>query len=120
MSFKYSRMIEQLLQLKTSEAISQLYGQVIPPGLIGVEKTKKEITGDYTVVVFPLSKISRKSPEVTAQEIGRFLVKNIDHIREFAVIKGFLNIILGDEFWIAFLDKHLYDDKFGIKAQGRF
>ena len=116
MSFKYSRMIEQLLQLKTSEAISRLYGQVISPGSIGVEKTKKEITGDYTVVVFPLTKISHKSPEITAQEIGGFLAGSIDHIKEFKVIKGFLNILLGDGFWIDFLDQFLNDDTFGIKA----
>jgi arginyl-tRNA synthetase len=109
-------MIEQLLQLKTSEAISRLYGQVISPGSIGVEKTKKEITGDYTVVVFPLTKISHKSPEITAQEIGGFLAGSIDHIKEFKVIKGFLNILLGDGFWIDFLDQFLNDDTFGIKA----
>jgi arginyl-tRNA synthetase len=84
-------MIEQLLQTKTSEAIKQLYGQDIPPGSIGLEKTKKEIEGDFTVVVFPLSKISRKSPEVTAQDIGNFLVENVKQVREVKVIKGFVN-----------------------------
>ena len=95
-------MIERLLQLKTSEAIRQIYGQHVPPGTIGVEKTNKDIAGDYTVVVFPLSKISRKPPEVTANEIGSFLVKNIDHIKEYTVIKGFLNILLEDDFWYRF------------------
>lgn len=109
-------MIERLLQLKTSEAIRQIYGQHVPPGTIGVEKTNKDIAGDYTVVVFPLSKISRKPPEVTANEIGSFLVKNIDHIKEYTVIKGFLNILLEDDFWIAFLDQNLNDDSFGMKA----
>jgi len=52
-------MIEQLLQIKTSEAIKELYGQDFPCGLIGLEKTRKEIEGDYTIVVFPLTKISR-------------------------------------------------------------
>ena len=110
-------MIERLLQTKTSEAIKQLYGQDIPPGSIGLEKTKKEIEGDFTVVVFPLSKISRKSPETTAQELGNFLVENVKQVREFKVIKGFLNIILKDEFWIAFLDQNLADEEFGMNIQ---
>jgi arginyl-tRNA synthetase len=110
-------MIERLLQTKTSEAIKQLYGQDIPPGSIGLEKTKKEIEGDYTVVVFPLSKISRKSPEVTAQDIGTFLVENVKEVREFKVIKGFLNIILKDEFWIAFQDQNVADEEFGMNVQ---
>jgi arginyl-tRNA synthetase len=113
-------MIEQLLQAKTSEAIKHLYGQEIPSGLIGLEKTKKEIDGDFTVVVFPLSKISRKSPEVTAQEIGAFLVENVKEVREFNVIKGFLNIILRDDFWIDFQDQNVTDEEFGtnVKEEG--
>jgi len=114
---KYNRMIEQLLQTKTSEAIKQLYGQDIPSGSIGLEKTKKEIEGDYTVVVFPLSKISRKSPEATAQDIGNFLVENVKQVREVKVIKGFLNIFLKDEFWIAFLDQNHADEAFGMNVQ---
>ena len=114
---KYNRMIEQLLQTKTSEAIKQLYGQDIPSGSIGLEKTKKEIEGDFTVVVFPLSKISRKSPEATAQDIGNFLVENVKQVREVKVIKGFLNIILKDEFWIAFLHQNQSDEAFGMNVQ---
>jgi len=117
LSFKPARMIEQLLQSKTSEAIKELYGQDIPPGSIGLEKTKKEIEGDYTIVVFPLTRISRKSPEATAQDIGTFLVKIVSQVREFKVIKGFLNIILKDEYWIAFQDQNMADEAFGMKAQ---
>jgi len=110
-------MIEQLLQIKTSEALKQLYGKDIPPDLISLEKTKKEIEGDYTIVVFPLSKITHKSPEITAREIGEFLIKNVHQVRKFTVIKGFLNIILKDNFWITFLDQYLDDNMFGMKAQ---
>ncbi len=110
-------MIEQLLQIKASEAIKQLYEKDIPPGSIGLEKTKKEIEGDFTVVVFPISKISRKSPEATAQDIGSYLVENIKEVREFKVIKGFLNIILKDEFWIAFQDQNLENEAFGMNVQ---
>lgn len=110
-------MIEQLLTIKTSEAIKQLYGHDILQDSIGLEKTKKEIAGDYTIVVFPLSKISRKSPEATAQELGQFLVEHVEQIREFNVIKGFLNVILKDEFWIEFLNHSLSNEEFGMKAQ---
>ncbi|MGA3013465.1 MAG: arginine--tRNA ligase [Bacteroidales bacterium] len=109
-------MIEKLLQEKTSEAISKLYDQLVAPESIAVEKTKKEISGDYTVVVFSLSRISRKSPEITAQEIGNFLVANIELVREFTVIKGFLNLTLKDNWWIAFMDQNLNDPAFGMKV----
>lgn len=109
-------MIEKLLQEKTSEAISKLYGQLVAPESIAIEKTKKEISGDYTVVVFSLSRISRKSPEITAQEIGKFLVENIDLVHEVTVIKGFLNLTLKDGFWTDFLTQNLNDPSFGIKS----
>jgi len=110
-------MIESLLQQKTSEAIQLLYGQDVPPGSVSIEITKKEIEGDYTIVVFSLSRISRKSPEATAQELGNFLVEHVSGIKEFNVIKGFLNIILKDEFWTSFQEENFRDDQFGFHKE---
>ncbi|MCX6248902.1 MAG: arginine--tRNA ligase [Bacteroidetes bacterium] len=111
-------MIEQQLQAKTSEAIKKLYGQDFPSGSVGVEKTKKEIEGDFTIVVFPLSKISGKSPLQTANDIGIYLKEHLS-IGKFNVIHGFLNIILKDEYWISFLEEHFYEGRFGLTtAQG--
>jgi arginyl-tRNA synthetase len=107
-------MIETHILEKTAEAILQLYGQNIPPASIGFEKTKKEIKGDYTIVVFPLSRISKKSPEATAKEIGEYLVANVQEIREYNVIKGFLNLILKDDYWISFLKDKSADKDFGV------
>ncbi|MCX6268788.1 MAG: arginine--tRNA ligase, partial [Bacteroidetes bacterium] len=78
-----------------------------------MEKTKKEITGDFTIVVFPLLKISRKSPEATAAEIGAFLQQNMPEISSFNVIKGFLNLVLSDHFWMKFLVKSAVQPDFG-------
>ena len=80
------------------EIVSGLYGEVTP-AQIQIQKTRKEFEGDYTLVTFPLLKLSRKSPEATATEIGEKLVQNIAHISGFNVIKGFLNISLSPEFW---------------------
>ena len=106
-------MIETLLLKSTAEAIHVLYGQSVPAESIGLEETKKEFEGDYTIVVFPLSKVSRKSPEQTATEIGNYLQTNVPSVREFKVIKGFLNIILEDEYWRIFLAENHADEGFG-------
>ena len=107
-------MIESKILGQTCEAVKQLYGADVKPEAIGLEKTKKEIIGDYTIVVFSLLKISRKSPETTAYEIGTFLKKNIPDISEFSVIKGFLNLVLTDHFWINFLVKNSGRTDFGF------
>jgi arginyl-tRNA synthetase len=108
--------IEQKLLEKTGEAILTLYGQSIPADKIGFEKTRKEIEGDFTIVVFPVSKIAKKSPEATAKEIGDYLVKHVEEIREYNIIKGFLNIILKESFWLSFLEENCNREDFGLTA----
>jgi arginyl-tRNA synthetase len=109
------KMIETKLLEQTCEAVRHLYGQEIKPESIGLEKTKKEFIGDFTIVVFPLLKISRKSPEATATEIGTFIRDNVKEISEFRVIKGFLNLVLSDHFWIKFLTKQSVHPEFGFQ-----
>ncbi len=110
-------MIEKLLQERTSAVIKLLYGQEINPDAIGLEKTKKEIEGDYTIVVFPLSKVSKKSPEVTAAELGQRLKQEVPEIEDVKVIKGFLNLILRDSFWLSFLHEKSSTPSFGVQSE---
>ena len=91
--------IEQFLTDKVAAAVSTLYGNAGAP--LQIQKTRKEFEGDYTLVVFPLLKASRKSPEATATEIGEYLVANTPEIKAFNVIKGFLNLSLDSAFWAA-------------------
>lgn len=107
-------MIEQLLLEKTCEAIRSLYGQEIRQSSVGFERTKKEITGDFTIVIFPFARYSGKSPEITAKEIGSYLQHHIPDISDFQVIKGFLNIVLNNDYWINFVDKNFDKKDFGF------
>jgi arginyl-tRNA synthetase len=108
-------MIEAILLKQTCAAALKLYGHELKPDSIGLEKTKKEITGDFTIVVFPLVKISRKSPEATAAEIGAFLMQSMPEIAAYNVIKGFLNLVLSDHFWMKFLVKNAVHPDFGFR-----
>jgi len=110
-------MFEQKLLQKTCDAVKVLYGQAVDPGTIGIEKTKREIEGDFTIIIFPFTRISHKSPEITANEIGKFLSDHLTQIKSFNVIKGFLNIILHNRFWIDFLKRNALTPDFGIVKQ---
>jgi arginyl-tRNA synthetase len=105
------------LQLKIAKSVSEaslnLYGQSVDLGSIKVEVTNKDHKGDYTVVVFPLLKISKKNPELTANDLGNYLKKNLSFINDFNVIKGFLNLELSPSFWLEFLEKEFNDTDFG-------
>ncbi|MBN2175125.1 MAG: arginine--tRNA ligase [Bacteroidales bacterium] len=114
-------MIADKLAEFTLKAVHDLYGQAIPNELIQIEKTNREFTGDYTLVVFPMSRFSKKSPADTAHEIGAYLEKNISELSKTEVIKGFLNITLHDNFWVNFFIENLNNENFGInqKATGK-
>ncbi len=108
-------MIEQILAQKTVEALEKIYGQNIGPDLIQIEKTNPEFTGDYTIIVFPLLRYTKKPPQQTAEEIGQYIVENFNEISSFNVIKGFLNIVIADKYWMSFFSNTITNEKFGIR-----
>ena len=107
-------MIAQQLVKIVGEGVKHLYGQQPGTASPGLEKTKKEIPGDFTIVVFPLVRFSRKSPETTAREIGEYLLETVPEIATFNVIKGFLNLVLKDGFWLEFLNQAGRQKNFGF------
>ncbi len=110
--------MEEFIIKKIQEAIKSLYNAEIPGNQIQVQKTKKEYKGDFTVVVFPFLRFSKKSPEETAKEIGVFLEKYMEEISSHEVIKGFLNISFSHTYWLGTLKQALDDNKYGIKTIG--
>ena len=94
------------------EVVSNLYGEVTPQQ-IQIQKTRKEFEGDYTLVCFPLLKLSRKSPEATATEIGEAVVAASEHISAYNVIKGFLNLSLSLSFWQARFAEIVATEEYG-------
>lgn len=107
--------IEQFIQQHVSRCIESLYGDT-DGAPVQIQKTRKEFEGDMTLVVFPLLKLSRKSPEATAEEIGSALVGAVPEISGYNVIKGFLNISLSPRFWAERLNEILSTPGYGRRA----
>ena len=84
-------------------AVKALYGQDVPEKMIQLQKTKREFEGHLTLVVFPLLKTSRKKPEETAEDIGRWLVENEPAVASYNVVKGFLNLTVSPQAWLQLL-----------------
>ena len=108
-------MIEQILTGKITKAVKNLYQIEASPSQIQLQNTRKEFDGDITLVVFPFTKVSRKSPEATATEIGEYLQANLAEVESYNVIKGFLNICIRKEYWISFLTGNYQIEKFGFQ-----
>ena len=107
--------MEKDLILSVKNAVKALYGAEIGDEQVTLQKTKKEFTGDWTLVCFPLLKISRKNPAVTAEEIGAYLKENDSKISDYNVINGFLNLSINANSWVDLLEGISKDEKFGFK-----
>ena len=106
---------ETFISQIVASSIEALYGAV-NPAQIQIQKTRKEFEGDYTLVTFPLLKISRKAPEATATEIGEHIVANNPQISAFNVIKGFLNLSIAPSFWMERFGEVAANEEFGAAA----
>ena len=109
--------IEQFIADVVKRATEELYGV---SDNIQIQKTRKEFEGDYTVVVFPLLRASKKSPEATATELGEKIVATTPEIKAFNVIKGFLNLSVDTSFWAARFKEIIETENYGMApASGR-
>ena len=107
--------IIQSLQQATAEAVQALYGQMPTPEQLQFQKTRSEFEGQWTLVAFPLLKISRKNPEATAQEIGAYLQEHCSLVEGIQIVKGFLNLSIAPAAWVEDFNAIRSDKTFGHK-----
>ena len=107
--------IETFISEALRRTVETLYGPLDGEPL-QIQKTRREFEGDYTLVVFPLLRRSRKSPEATAAEIGERITADVPEIKAYNVIKGFLNLSLAGSFWAARFAEIAADERFGLAA----
>ena len=98
----------------TLKAVKHLYNTDIAAGEINLQETRKEFEGQVTLVTFPFTKFSKKSPEQTGNEIGAYLLNELKEVSAFNVIKGFLNISIADDHWIDKLYTDILLDDFAV------
>ena len=101
--------MEIVLKGKIKEAIKNIYNSDVTDDLIQIQETRKDFKGDFTLVVFPLLRFSKNTPEKTSETIGIYLKENFPPVSGFNVIKGFLNLEISDAWWIEY---------FGVMATG--
>lgn len=110
--------IEKKLSQSILQVLSDLYGQSVDEKSIQLQATRKEFDGDLTLVVFPFLKISKKTPELTAEEIGSKLKEIQPIVENYNVIKGFLNLTIAKKHWVSMLNDMAKDEKYGFIQVG--
>ncbi|MBO4542529.1 MAG: arginine--tRNA ligase [Bacteroidales bacterium] len=107
---------EKIIQQSLVNIVKELYHQDIDPTCLQVNKTRKDQEGDFTVVVFPLSKMVKASPEAIAGQLGDMLVKKLEILEKYNVVKGFLNLFLTNEVWLQYF-KNIQNTDFRFFSQ---
>jgi len=103
-------MIENTIKVNLIKAVSHLYSVDLDDKLLNISKTKPEHEGDFTLVVFPMVRLLKKTPEIIANELGNYLVNNVHDLSSFNVIKGFLNIKISSQYWLNYSKEFDYHD----------
>ena len=106
-------MIESKLSKAVVAAVKSLYGLEVEESAVQLQKTRSEFEGDITLLTFPFVKAARKAPEQVSTEIGEYLVANEALVVKFNVVKGFLNLSINQQHWVATLNNINTDADFG-------
>ncbi|KIO75184.1 arginyl-tRNA synthetase [Pedobacter lusitanus] len=112
--------IQQHIITATVNAVKELYQQDLPESQVSLQDTRSEFEGEITIVVFPVVRFSKKSPEVTATELGEYLKAHIEEVTAFNVVKGFLNLSIATTYWVDLFQTDLLKEEFGtIPSTGK-
>lgn len=104
--------ITDIIKGATTKAIEELYGEAPSQG-VTINETRKDFTGDFTVVTFPFTRLAKKKPDEIGEELGKKLTDEVDEVAGYNVIKGFLNLEIADTYWSNFLKEINTQSDFG-------
>ena len=112
--------LEEDIKLHIKNAFKSIFEIELDSAQLFLQPTRKEFEGTHTFVVFPFLKASKKSPEATAIAIGDYLKSRSGMIKDYNVVKGFLNLEIGTPVWISCLDDMLNNEHWGqLAANGK-
>lgn len=94
--------IQEVLSVKVKEAVKSIFDKDLPN--VEFQPTRKDFEGDITIVVFPMLRVVKGNPVQIGEQIGAYLEEHIDEVAGFNVIKGFLNIVINDSFYLNFFN----------------
>ena len=104
--------IQKTIENKVKEAFLSLYNIEIPS--VEFQATRKEFDGDITVVVFPMLRYKKGNPAQIGEELGAFLKENVSEITNFNVVKGFLNLVISDNYYLDFFKSIYTNSSYGL------
>lgn len=106
--------LQQIIETKTKEAFLTLYNTQLPS--VEFQATRKDFEGDITVVTFPMLRFHKTNPEQLGSDLGAYLVEQLQEVTAFNVVKGFLNLVISDSYYLGFFRNIKDDSGFGFQS----
>ena len=106
--------IQHIIESNVKKGFSTLYNTEIPS--VEFQATRKEFEGDITVIVFPMLRFKKGNPVQIGEDLGKYLVEHVSEITNYNVVKGFLNLVISDDFYLDFFNSMYKDENFGTLA----
>jgi arginyl-tRNA synthetase len=104
--------IQTLIESAVKKGFQSLYQTEIPT--VEFQATRKEFEGDITVVVFPILRYKKGNPVQIGNDLGNYIVENVQEVIRFNVVKGFLNLVIADDVYLTSFQHILSEDNFGF------
>ncbi|AXT62962.1 arginine--tRNA ligase [Aquimarina sp. AD10] len=106
--------LQQTIIDNVKKAIQDLYSVTLES--VELQGTRKEFEGDVTVVVFPMLRVVKGNPVQIGEAVGKYLVENIVEIDDYNVVKGFLNLVVSNSYYLDFFASIKDNEQFGFIA----
>jgi len=108
--------LQEKLTSHIKNATQEIYG--VSPDTVEFQATRKEFEGDITVVVFPMLRVIKGNPAQIGESLGKYLTEHVEEVIDFNVVKGFLNLVLSDAYYLEFFNSVTNFSSFGIESPG--
>ena len=105
--------LEQKIKIAIGNAFINLFDYTLQSSNIILQPTRKEFEGNYTFVVFPYIKQTKKKPEELGNIIGKWMIENTTSVVKFNVVNGFLNFVINHQEWIDILSRITKEENYG-------
>ena len=104
--------LQESLSQHIKQAFVTLYNT--PLETVEFQATRKDFEGDITVVTFSMLRTIKMNPAQLGEELGAYLSEHVDEVVRYNVVKGFLNLVLSDAYFMTFFQTVCANPTFGF------
>ena len=104
--------LQESLSQHIKQAFVTLYNT--PLETVEFQATRKDFEGDITVVTFSMLRTIKMNPAQLGEDLGAYLSEYVDEVVSYNVVKGFLNLVLSEAYFMTFFQTVCANPSYGF------